>query len=52
MDIQITIDDPKASTRPWTVTLPVTLQQPGAELLEFICENNRDLENPSGGKPQ
>ena len=52
MDIQITIDDPKAYTRPWTVTLPVTLQQPGAELLEFICENNRDLDNLSGGTPQ
>jgi hypothetical protein len=43
MDIQITIDDPKAYTRPWTVRVPVTLQI-GAELLEFACENNRDLE--------
>jgi hypothetical protein len=47
MDIQITIDDPKAYTRPWTVTLPVTLQV-GTELLEFVCENNRDLENLPG----
>jgi hypothetical protein len=43
MDIQITIDDSKAYTRPWTVTVPATLQI-GAELLEFVCENNRDLD--------
>jgi hypothetical protein len=43
MDLQITIDDPKAYTRQWTVTLPVTLQ-PAAELLENVCENNLDLE--------
>lgn len=47
MDIQITIDDPKAYTRPWTVTLPVTLQT-GAELFENVCENNRDLEHLPG----
>ncbi|MBI4887076.1 MAG: hypothetical protein HY824_08280 [Acidobacteria bacterium] len=47
MDIQITLDDTKAYTRPWTVTVPFTLQ-PTAELLEFICENNRDLENLPG----
>jgi hypothetical protein len=48
MDIQITIDDPKAYTRPWTVTLPVSLQV-GTELLEFACnENNRDLEHLPG----
>ncbi|HJT87021.1 MAG TPA: hypothetical protein VJ732_04170 [Bryobacteraceae bacterium] len=43
MDLTITIDDPKAYTRPWTVTEPVHLL-PDTELLEFICnENNRDL---------
>jgi len=51
MDIQITIDDAKAYTRPWTVTVPVTFQ-PGAELLEFICDNNRDLEHLPGGRRQ
>jgi len=44
MDIQITIDDPKAYTRPWTVTEEVRLL-PDVEPLEFICnENNRDVE--------
>jgi hypothetical protein len=41
MDIQITIDDPKAYTRPWTVTQPLAFQ-PDTELLEYICnENNK-----------
>jgi hypothetical protein len=39
MDIQITIDDPKAYTRPWDVTLPLALQ-PDTELLEYICDEN------------
>jgi len=48
MEIQITIDDPKAYTRPWTVTEEVRLL-PDAELMEFICnENNRDLEHLPG----
>ena len=41
MDIQISIDDPKAYTKPWTVTQPLAFQ-PDTELLEYICnENNK-----------
>jgi hypothetical protein len=48
MDVVITIDDPKTYTRPWTVTLPLTLL-PDTELLEYMCnENNRDLEHLVG----
>ncbi len=48
MDIQITIDDPKAYTKPWTVTEEARLAT-GTELMEFICqENNRDLEHLPG----
>ena len=48
MDIQITIDDPKAYTKPWIVTEEVRLST-NTELLEFICnENNRDLEHLPG----
>src|SRR6266849_10607208 len=48
MDIQITIDDAKAYTRPWTVTESVHLL-PDTELLEFICnDNNRDLPHLHG----
>jgi len=51
VEIQITIDDSKAYTRPWTVTEEVRLL-PDTELMEFICnENNRDLEHlPSGNR--
>jgi hypothetical protein len=48
MDIQITIDDPKAYTRPWTVTEEVHLLT-NTELMEYIClENNRDVEHLPG----
>lgn len=42
MEIQVTLDDPKAYTRPWTVTEPLNLLL-DTELLEFICsENEKD----------
>ena len=43
MEVQITIDDSKAYTKPWTVTEEFRLVM-NTELMEFICnENNRDL---------
>jgi hypothetical protein len=39
MDIQITIDDPKAYSKPWTVTQSVNLL-PDAVLIEFVCNEN------------
>jgi hypothetical protein len=43
MDVQITIDDPKAYTKPWIAELHPQLI-PDTELLEFVCpENERDL---------
>jgi hypothetical protein len=43
LDIEATIDDPKAYTKPWTVTEPMALL-PDTELLEFVCnENEKDL---------
>ena len=42
MDIQITIDDAKAYTRPWNVAVEAQLL-PNTELMEFIClENEKD----------
>jgi hypothetical protein len=42
MDIQITIDDPKAYTKPWSVAVEAQLL-PNTELMEFIClENEKD----------
>jgi hypothetical protein len=41
MDVQITVDDSKAYTKPWTMILPLTLQADD-ELIEYICnENNK-----------
>jgi hypothetical protein len=41
MDVEVTIDDPKAYTRPWKVTQPLVYQADD-ELIEYICdETNR-----------
>jgi hypothetical protein len=51
MDIDITIDDPKAYTKPWSVTQPLAFQ-PDTELLEYICdENNKYFEIIPGARP-
>ena len=48
MELLITIDDPKAYTRPWTVAEELHLL-PGTEPIEFICnENNLDVEHLPG----
>ena len=48
MDVQITIDDPKAYTKPWTITEQATFR-PDDELLEYICsENNKDVPHLTG----
>jgi hypothetical protein len=39
MDLAITIDDPKAYTRPWTVVVPLTYYA-DTELLEYVCQEN------------
>jgi hypothetical protein len=41
LEIQVTVDDPKTFTTPFTFTLQQRLM-PDAELIEFVCgENNR-----------
>jgi len=46
--IDVTIDDPKAYTKPWNVQLSWSLQ-PDIELIESICEeNNKDLPHMVG----
>jgi hypothetical protein len=48
IDVGVTIDDPKAYTKPWNVTLSWSLL-PDAELIESICEeNNKDLAHMVG----
>jgi len=42
MEIEITLDDPKAYTKPWTVKLTQTIKL-DTDLLDFICaENEKD----------
>jgi len=48
MDIEVTIDDPKAYTKPWSVKLNWRLE-PDTDLIESICEeNNRDPKHMIG----
>jgi hypothetical protein len=37
LEIEITIDDPKAYTKPWTVRVSQRIY-PNTELIEFICQ--------------
>ena len=39
LDLQITIDDRKAYTKPWSILVPFTFQADD-ELMEYICEEN------------
>jgi hypothetical protein len=42
LEIEVTIDDAKAYTKPWTVTVHQRLM-PDTELIEFVCgENDKD----------
>lgn len=39
LDIDVTIDDPKAYTKPWTVTVHQRIMV-DTELIEFVCQEN------------
>ena len=41
IDLQVTFDDPKAYTRPWTQKVKLDLM-PDEDLMEYVCENERD----------
>src|SRR5215467_549920 len=47
MEIQITIEDPKVYTKPWTVKEQVRLM-PSTDVIENACENNLDLQHLGG----
>jgi hypothetical protein len=43
INLQLTIDDPKAYTKPWTVNL-IFNATPDTELIEYVCsENEKDV---------
>ena len=47
LEIDVTIDDPKAYTKPWTVRVNQRLI-PDGELIEFVCNENNQF-NPATG---
>jgi hypothetical protein len=48
LEAQITLVDPKAYTRPWTVTRTY-LKKPGEQILQYVCEeNNRNPVDKDG----
>ncbi len=47
LEIDVTIDDPRAYTRPWTVRVNQRLL-PDTELIEFVCLENQQF-NPATG---
>ncbi len=50
IDLQMTIDDPKVYTKPWTVHLEFTAT-PDTELIEYVCdENEKDLKHLVGNR--
>jgi hypothetical protein len=49
LEIDVTIDDPKAYTRPWTVRVNQRLL-PDTELIEFICLENNQFDSSVGAR--
>jgi hypothetical protein len=43
LDIEFTLDDPKAYTRPFTVRIDQRIIADGSELIEFICHENQQF---------
>jgi hypothetical protein len=43
LDIEFTLDDPKAYTRPFTVRIDQRLVADGSELIEYICHENQQF---------
>jgi hypothetical protein len=47
LDVQVTIDDPKAYTKPWTVSIPLVLMA-DLEMIEDVCDNEKDAQHAVG----
>ena len=48
IDVDLTVDDPSAYSRPWTVKLAGWEFLPNTDLIEAICENERDFSHMIG----
>jgi hypothetical protein len=51
IDLQVTLDDPKAYARPWTLPIELDLM-PDGELIEYVCENERDAKHMVGKREE
>jgi len=51
MEIDVTIDDPKAYTRPFTVRVEQQIVPDGSEMIEFICHENQMFLKLTGRAP-
>jgi len=47
IDLRVTLDDPKAYTRSWTLPIELDLV-PDEDLIEYVCENERDSQHLVG----
>ena len=48
LEIEVTVDDPKAYTKPWTVKIAQVIQL-DTDLLDFVCaDNEKDIPHLSG----
>jgi len=52
LDIEFTVDDPKAYTRPFTVLVTQQIVPDGSELIEFICHENQMFLKLTGRAPK
>jgi hypothetical protein len=52
LDIEFTVDDPKAYTRPFTVRIVQQNVADGSELIEFICHENQMFLKMTGRAPR
>ena len=43
LEIEFTVDDPKAYTKPFTVRVEQQIVADGSEMIEFICHENQQF---------
>ena len=51
LDVDITIDDPKTYTRPFTIRVEQQIVADGSEMIEFICHENQMFLKLTGRAP-
>jgi hypothetical protein len=51
LQIDVTIDDPKAYTRPFTVRVEQEIVADGSEMIEFVCHENQKFLKLTGREP-